>query len=526
MSKTFLRLLSLVLALCLSVSSALAEFSWLDGELAPLLGDNRETSFSLGFRINSLLPFGQETLDMLNQTLEHIRVSSRICDEDTHLAVCVDGQSLFTLSEAPQGDWLALRTDLLPNRVLVAEQSPMDVLSGNEAAQKPLFDLHAAINQAEELWQPLSEAIVPYATEKEANYKISGIGYARWVRLARLTPEQSGSLQAQIAGMLACGMDDAFCAQLAQLSCGDGFTVALYSDSEGGTPLAIYMKGSVTLNEAKYSLAYQWAFAEEEGQRSDTYRFELEMSKSPKHKRLVEAERTVAQTDTGLTLTRECRLTVKDDARNQVVTDKDNLKAIRKDNRVELTGSLENTLKDLSGKEAVTTTTSILPALAFTDAQGAAALTGTVSLEEKQGKKTLRSLAFLFDEGPAHALEAAEAEGSLFAVGGSDPLDPAVAGSSLAQNTDVIWSEPATDAYLVGKPPLGITAYTVPDVLTTVDLDTVQAEEKTALLNEMAQNAAGALLAALARLPGEPLTLLTDNMTPEDYQAFLSLLGE
>jgi hypothetical protein len=78
----------------------------------------------------------------------------------------------------------------------------------------------------------------------------------------------------------------------------------------------------------------------------------------------------------------------------------------------------------------------------------------------------------------------------------------------------------------VGNPPIGMTAYTVPATMQTVDLDLADEGTVAALLEEMAQNAAGKLLAALAGLPGEPLTLLSDNMTAEDYQAFLSLLGD
>ncbi len=525
MKKTILRICALVLALCLPATSTLAELGWVDAGLAHLVGTQQDTAFSLGFRINSLLPFGQETLDMLNETLDHIRVESRICGDDARMAFCVDGESLFTIEEARQGERMGLRTSLLPNRLLVADASPMDALSGNEMAQEKPFDLHAAIRQVDGLWQDVAEAIVPFATEKAANYKISGIGYGRWVRLAKLSPEDSAGLLPRIIAVLGCGMDEGFRARLAELTCGDGFTIALYSDGEGGTPLALYMKGSVTLaQEEKWTLAYQYAFAEEDGQRTDTYRFELEKSQSPRHMRFVEAKLASEQTETGLSLTRECKLTIKDDILNEVVTNKDSLKAIRSGNRLDITGTLETTVKDQSTKEPITTTTTILPALALTSAEGAGVLSGTVSLEEMQGKKPLRSLALLFDEEPARALEAAQADGSLFAVAGADPLDASVAGSSLAQNTDVVWTEP--DAYLVGTPPLGLKEYTAPAAPVTVDMDTAEPGVKAALLDEMAQNAAGVLLTALASLPGESLTLLTDNMTAEDYQTFLSLLGD
>lgn len=527
MKRFMKRVCAMAIALCLLLGGASAELGWLDEQLSAFLDTNKDTAFSLGIQLGGLQPFGDDIIAMLNETLAHIRVDSRIRSDGTQMAFTVDGESLLNIEESQRDGRMALTTSLLPNRLLLSDASPMDVLSGNEETEQPLFDLHTAIDEAECLWEELAQAIVPFATEKAANYKIAGIGYARWVRLAKLSAEDSAALLPQIIPVLACGMDSAHREQLQGLTCADGFTVALYSDEENGTPLALYMKGSVYLgDEQKWSLAYQWAFTREAEKEKDTYRYELEQQKSPRHKRMIEAERTTAENAQGIELSRDCQQAIKDDSRNLTLINKDKLTGVQEGNHLTLSGQLETTLKDHSGKDTVTTVTLIKPELALTSVQGSGVLSGTATLKESQGKTVLRELTFTFDEEPAQALTAAEADGSLFVVSETDPLDPSIAGSSLAQNTDVIWPAAPGESFLVGNPPIGLTAYPVPETMRTVDLDLASADSIAALRDEMAQNAAGALLIALGRLPGEPLRLLTDNMTEEDYEAFLSLLGD
>ena len=57
----------------------------------------------------------------------------------------------------------------------------------------------------------------------------------------------------------------------------------------------------------------------------------------------------------------------------------------------------------------------------------------------------------------------------------------------------------------------------------TYDLDTAQADQLEALRGELYQNLAGRLLTALAKLPAEDAALLADNLSEEDYAAFLEL---
>jgi hypothetical protein len=177
---------------------------------------------------------------------------------------------------------------------------------------------------------------------------------------------------------------------------------------------------------------------------------------------------------------------------------------------VEITGKLETTVKDQSGKDTVTTVTTLQPELVL---EGGV-LSGTAALATVQGKTDLRSLVFTFDSDPALSLPAAESAAA---------APPA---SSLDQNTHVHPADGADSGYLVGSPPIGLTPHTAPAAPVRVDLDAAEPAQTAALLDEMTQNAAGALLIALAKLPGEPLALLTDLMTETDYQTFLSLLGD
>ena len=526
MKSIWRRIGALAAALCLLCGGALADVNWVDDQLSVFWDVNSDTTFSLGIQVNTLQPFGEDITAMLNETLAQIRVETRILDDGTQMGFAVGGEPVFTVEEAQRDGRMAMTTSLLPNRVLVASESPMDVLSGNEMAVESAFDLHSAITDVENCYEALTEAILPYATEKAANYKITGIGYARWVRLARLSVEDSGKLLPQIIRVLSCGMDQEFRNQLQTLTCADQFTIALYSDEEGGVPLALYMKGSVYLTpEDKWTLAYQWAFSREGETLKDTYRYELVQVKSPKHKRVIEGKRENGGDPDEPVLTRECELAIRDENRNCTILNKDKVSLTRDGNQQLLSGSLVTTLKEHSGGDTVTTVTTITPELTLTSAQGSGVISGQVNLEEHRGKTVLRDLTFLMDQEPAQALDAAAANGSLFAVD-VNPRDPSVAGSSLAQNVDVVWSDDSLKGFLVGNPPIGMESYPVPETMQTIDLNMADAQQREALLDEMAQRGAGLLLVALGNLPGEPLRLLTDNMTEVDYAAFLSLLGD
>ncbi len=525
MKRMLRRICAWMLIFCLPMTGAVAETGWFSQELSSLLDVNNDTRFSLSIQLNELQPFGPEMAAMLNDVLSHIQVESRIQPDQTVMALCVDGEKLLTFEEVQKGGRYAMTTSLLPRRVLAAGTSPMDLLSGNEMVQEEPFSLHLAVEELEDCYQELTDAIVPYATEKTANYKISGIGHAKWVRLAKLTAEDAAAVLPQVVEVLGCGMNQAFRDGLAPVGLGDNFTIALYSDEENGAPMALYMKGQVLMAEDdKWSLSYQWAFTRDGEESEDSLTCTLSQNGSPRYKREIEASRLSSGSPEEQKVTHQLKMVIRDEEGHRTLQDKDSLTAALKDGKTTLGGSLVHTHKLHEGDTTTTTVTTITPELTLTSESGSGVLSGQVTLTETKSQKVIRELVFLFDQQPALELEAAAADGSLFAVVNEE--DAAIAGSSLAQNMDVIWDDPEQQDYLVGTPPLGLTAYAVPDAVTTVDLDTADEETKAALLDEMAQNGAGVLLIALGKLPGETLALLSDNMSEEDYAAFLAMLGE
>ena len=102
-----------------------------------------------------------------------------------------------------------------------------------------------------------------------------------------------------------------------------------------------------------------------------------------------------------------------------------------------------------------------------------------------------------------------------------EPVYDPMPQSSLSQNEEPV--DGVDSDYLVGQPPIGYQIYEVPDTMQTYDLDTAQADQLEALRGELYQNLAGRLLAALVKLPAEDAALLADNMSEEDYAAFLEL---
>ena len=138
------------------------------------------------------------------------------------------------------------------------------------------------------------------------------------------------------------------------------------------------------------------------------------------------------------------------------------------------------------------------------------------------GKNVTKALTFTFDEEPVQVTDQPEesADMASAAEDGEPVYDPNALSQS-SQNEEPV--DGVDSDYLVGQPPIGYQIYKVPDTMQTYDLDTAQADQLEALRGELYQNLAGRLLAALAKLPAEDAALLADNLSEEDYAAFLEL---
>ena len=510
----------MLLAMYLMCGTALADGSALSRAVEDYWSGGDEVQFHLSAKIESLTPYGEGTIEMMNALLEHLSVAACLRDggADAEVTFCVAGDPIVGLTEKQADSGTMLTTSLLPNRVLLSSESAMDGLSGFEQ-EDAKFDFFAAIEEAESCYRELTDAIIPFAEEKAASYSIKSVGSSRWSRIARLTVEQSAQIQPLIAKVLGCGMDEDFREQLNQMVCQKSFIVGLYQTKEGGDDLAVYIKGNVTFPDgAQRAISYQWAFAtNDKGQRVDTYKFEMSKNKAPRDDRTINASiKRIAKEDQ-LLLDGQSKAVIRDPETGVTTTTTLIYDLNGKNGTLE--GSVSSAVRTAKGEEASTTTSTFTPALAMTKADGLAVIKGSVHVEETTGKNTHISMDLLFDEEPADELIRAQETGLLFVV-----VDDRLPQSSLTQNINLGPEEP--DDYLVGNPPIGYTDYPAPQEETVIDLDSISAQERAALVDEMTQRLAGELLRSAARLPDSATALLRDNMSEADYAAFLDLLNE
>ncbi len=491
-------------ALILLCATASAGASGLGGALDAWLGE--EVRLEMSLELTTLTPYGEADIGRLNAALGHMSMAAALEGESTAMSLMVDGESLMTLSQYDAQGVSTLTTSLLPNRTLVSAASALDVLFDNPAAQESAFDALDAIAQVEACYQELTDAIVPFAEQKKANYKIADVGTSRWSRIARLTTDQSAMLSPLIAQVLGCGMDAAYRGLLEGMTYDKGFIVGLYQTEEGGDDLAVYIKGGVTFADGtERQLAYQWAFStDEDGVRTDTYKFELTTDRSPSDNRVISA--TYRRGADGLPIEGQSSCAIKVGG----VTDTTTLTHDISLEQGALTGSVVTALKHTESGESETLTTTLVPALTLEDGT----LSGSVTVEQGTGKNPTLAFTLRFSDTPAQVAAAQPAEQTQ----AYDPMPK----SSLQQNVEVLQE---VREYLVGEPPIGYTRYEIPQTMQTYDLDAADEAQLADLVDEAVQRLAGRLLVALASLGGEDAALLEQNMSEEDYAAFLTLLN-
>ena len=513
-----MNLLKRITAVCLGCillsASALADGFGLDASTSAWLGAETDVRFALSVQFETLDPYGESTVDMMNALLKHMSVTAETDVQKTALALNVAGDPVIELTEKTVENGTELTTGLLPNRVLTSRGSAIDAFTAlPSGASGPSFDFFAAVDALEGCYQQLTDAIVPYAEEKKANYTIKNVASSKWSRIARLTPEQSTEIAPLIAQVLGCGMDEKFQKQLLSATYGKGFIVGLYQTKEDGDDLAVYIKGDMTFSDgAKRTLSYQWAFAtKENGERVDTFKFEMKKAKAPKDDRIISAsyKRTAAEDAMKLKGESSARITDPDLGQTVTTTLAHDLSGKREGDVRKVSGNLSRAVRTAAGEKAQTITTTVKPDVQLLSMEGSTVLSGTAQVEKKTGKEVTLSAALSFDEEPAELLTS----GAVYIVT-QDMMPP----SSLTQNLET--DEP--DDYLVGKPPIGYTAHPAPENRTTVDLDAEDGMDS--LMDELSQNLAGKLLIALSKLPEEDTALLRDAMSEADYAAFMALV--
>ena len=534
------RLSAILLSFCLLIAgeSARAGIIGLDTTLSAWLGQESAVRFSASVELQALLPFVQTQTDMMNSLLRHISFSASLeqASEDslTTLAIACGGEALGTFNERKTGDAYTLESDLLPNRVLHSQGiSAMDLFSGDTALRDAAdgFDMYAAIAEAQGCYQALMEACEPLVEKKKANYKIKNIATAKWSQIARLTPEQSEEMLPQLRAVLQSGMDAAHRAELEDVRFGKGFTVALYKLSETGEDVAVYMKGNLVYPDkttAKFS--YQWAFVEKDGERKDTYKYELVKNTKPAASRIVAAELTQALSTQKLYLKGSRDLTVKAAGVTTLQAQKLELSGEHTSGARTLAGSLSEQVKTTKAGETSTTIFTLKPDLSLTPQPNGAVLQGTALTESRVGSTVTTSLLITFGLPADTGTEApglySVSDASAGDTGGILPLGSFLQNAEEdPQNGQSIAAAPQGNSFLVGTPPIGMQRYAAPAGSASVSLDEAGEADVSALRDEAAQTFASRLLSALAQLPQEDLAIFQDGMTESDYDQLLSLLG-
>ena len=105
MKKGWMALAAVLLAVALPLGGALASIAGLDETLSAYLDTDGDVRYSFGLEVGTLLPYGEETLTMMNNVLGHIRVAASETDAgaESALALCVDGESVADLTQRSTG---------------------------------------------------------------------------------------------------------------------------------------------------------------------------------------------------------------------------------------------------------------------------------------------------------------------------------------------------------------------------------------------------------------------------------------
>ncbi len=563
MLKRFVALLLGVLMLFGAAVPAMADAGTLDRVLGRWLEGYPDVRFTAGLQLNAMLPYGEDTLAMLNAALSHVTVSAALRTEgdqtETRASIAMGDQALLSFSETQKSDAYRFTTSLLPNRTLTSQTlSPLDLLTDiqpeqettaaaeGEAAAKEAgkadaksmpnqsdiavaFSALDAVTELTACYKALTDGIAPITEEKRANYNIKGIGAGRWSRVARLTEEQSVALQDTIRTVIACGMDEIYRAEIAQMTFDKGFVVALYQNLDK-QDICLYMKGTVTYPDGhKRRLLWQWAFTTNGLKRKDAFKIEAATLSGAADSRTVAATVTQEGKSDAFAISGKVETILK----RAKVTDKSTVRielSGKQDAVLAMTckGAVSQEIATTTGEDTVKATESADIDLLLTPGAEGATLSGTVTRKQLRDKTATSELVLTFTP-------EAQAVANVDATAPAAETTETPAGGEPASSLDMLADEFApTDApqaadaqgdYLVGTPPAGLKAYAAPQGMTTIALDTITAGQRQTLFLEAAQNLAGRLVLAMAALPEADAALLRNGMSDQDFAAFLSLLG-
>lgn len=471
--------------------------------------DGIETECTL--QVESLLPFTETAIAPMNRLLSHIKLKVAIdSQQKTNLTVAVGETAVAEFCEENG----MLTTTLLPNRVLQGEDA-LQALLGQDDAVWDDFNLFAAVEEVSACYDTLREAICTLAEGKKANYNIKGVGGGKWSHVAKLNKAQAEEITPLLLPVLVCGLPEEDRAVLAGASLKSSFTVALYRTAQDGADIALYAKGNVLLADGSTkALSYQWAFAEKDGKRVDTYKLELGKGRNGGFAVTADITRQNAG-GYGLSGSMQTQRYRKEDDYKSTVT-------------YELSGKESGGLKTLSGtvtlvKNGQTTTCTADLRLQET------ALSGSLSVEEKASKQVLNKLKVLFskDATAQPPQSTSLGNGIEITIIDNDTISAPEVEAAIDIPADTVSVQIDADAlspYRVGQPPVTLQELKTPAAEQHIRLDAADEKQQQALWAEMTQRLAGRLLRAFGQLPAEDTAFLQQGLSAETIPAFLQML--
>ncbi|NLI21255.1 MAG: hypothetical protein GX418_06900 [Clostridiales bacterium] len=582
-------MLSLMLLAGIGLPAQAADIATLDRALSRWTQGLSPVRFSAEMELKTLMPFTEDTIGRINGVLGHISVDATLTltgeDSETALAIAMDGASLMEMTERLAAGAYTLQTTLLPNRTLTsAKESPMQTLTGKSGAEADeaataaetaeetqtqnasdvtvAFSMLDGLTEMQAVYPALAASITEIAAEKRANYNIKGIGAGKWSRVARLTAEQCEALKPQLQAMLACGMDEVYRGEVQGMTFAKGFIAALYQNADK-QDICLYLKGTAIYPDgSKRKLLWQWAFTNNGIRRKDNVKYEASRTSGTADTRTLAVTCTQESRSDEYSIEGSAVTSLKRGKITDAYTEKIDLSGdLSRSGALTLEGYTSGKQSRTASGETTDTTRLLTTDLLFTPGTDGARLSGTAVAQTLAGKTVQSEIAFTLAKAsvtaaaPAAGVQADEgdAEVTINILGpegdeaatepsatdaAPDATTPETDNASASGNPpssieqmDDIFSDSGTQTdvegseYLVGTPPVGLTAYSVPQTETTVSMDGITEAQLQSLLAEAAQNLAGRLLLSVASLPAEDAALLRDGMTDEDYAAFLAMVG-
>jgi len=536
-------LMIICLILCVTTGVSADTLASLDDALSPLLDGVETVNMSVKLTLNTLMPFDDTMLELINRVLQHVRLNVSMEndaeDSTTGFELLLGDDTLFEVSERCLEGAYLLQTSLLPNRMLFSTQaSPTDTLlasSGEEETEdeesldpntsdvEEAFDFLTAIGELQDCYRDLIDKTVLLADKNTSvSYTIENIGKGRISYVAKLTKDQSTELLPELRTLLSCGMDEEYREELSQITFASGFTVALYQNS-GGEDISVYIKGTIIYPDGdKRSLKWQWSFTPD----GETYTFRHYVSREEGRRdtRNIDAILTRTEDQNGFALECETTANLRRGGMNETSTLTMDLNVRTGETRTcsgsitRVTGGTDNG-DDLDEME-----TGVTVDVSLSAADSPARLTGTAIYHQMKNDTLATELELSFVQVSAASADDEQSTAPIVEIS-ILPADPSAAQDVAQTPTETVEeTQTVQPEFLVGTPPVGLYDYEIPDEMLTINMDTTERKVHQSLMNEAAQRLAGNLVLAMLNLPAEDRELLADGMTEVDYAIFLAML--